>query len=73
MEQMTIDELVEETKPKPKPKAKPKPKPEPKKYDDKPTEYIPTDEDIKRYLSNIRKEKALKKQQGYEKLISGAF
>ena len=84
MEQMTIDELVEETKPKPKPKAKPKPKPQ--KVENIPSDkdiknhvfakaeaFVPTDEDIKRYLSNIRKEKAMKKQQGYEKLISDAF
>ena len=71
MEQMTITELVEETKPKPKPKAKPIAKPH--KVEDKPTEYVPTDDDIKRYLSNIRKEKAMRKQQGYDQLISNAF
>ena len=71
MEQMTITEFVEETKPKP--KAKAKPKPEPVKVIDKPAEYIPNDEDIKRYLSNVRKEKAMRKQQGYDKLMSNAF
>ena len=71
MEQMTITELIEETKPKPKPKAKPIAKPQ--KVEDKPAEYVPTDDDIKRYLSNIRKEKAMRKQQGYEKLIGSAF
>jgi len=71
MEQMTITELTEETKPKAKAKAKAIPKPQ--KVEDKPAEYTPTDDDIKRYLSNIRKEKAMKKQQGYEKLISNAF
>ena len=74
MEQMTITELIEETKPKP--KAKPKPKPEPVKVIDKPAfveQYIPNDEDIKRYLSNVRKEKAMRKQQGYDKLMSSAF
>ena len=75
MEEMTITELIEETKPKAKPKPKPQPKPQPKKYEEppKPTEYVPTDDDIKRYLSNIRKEKAMRKQLGYEKLISNAF
>ena len=75
MEHMTISELIEETKPKAKPKPKPQPKPQPKKYEEppKPTEYVPSDDDIKRYLSNIRKEKAMRKQQGYEKLISSAF
>ena len=75
MEQMTITELIEETKPKAKPKPKPQPKPQPKKYEEppKPAEYTPTDDDIKQYLSNIRKEKAMRKQQGYEKLISSAF
>ena len=74
MEQMTITELIEETKPKP--KAKPKPKPEPVKAIEKPAlveQYIPNDDDIKRYLSNVRKEKAMRKQQGYEKLMSSAF
>ena len=72
--QMTIKpqgQLIEETKPKP--KAKPKPKPEPVKVIDKPAEYIPNDDDIKRYLSNVRKEKAMRKQQGYDKLMSSAF
>jgi len=92
MEQMTITELIEETKPKPKPKAKARPKATAiqQKVEDKsvgaeppplkatkspfqPTEYIPNDEDVKRYLSNIRKEKAMRKQHGYEKLISTAF
>ena len=90
MEQMTISELIEETKPKPKPepepviidieevpKAKPKfklkPKPQPSKYQETTPEYVPTDEDIKRYLSNIRKEKAMKKQQGYDRLMINAF
>ena len=68
---MTITELTEETKPKPKPKAKPIAKPQ--KVEEKPVEYVPTDDDVKRYLSNIRKEKAMRKQQGYEKLISNAF
>jgi len=71
MEQMTITELIEETKPKP--KAKPKPIPKPAKVEDKPAEYIPNDEDIKIYLSNVRKEKAMRKQQGYDKLMSSAF
>ena len=80
MEQMTITELIEETKPKPKakPKPKPKPQPEPKKYEEQPKptfveQYIPNDDDIKRYLSNVRKEKAMRKQQGYDKLMSSAF
>jgi len=71
MEQMTITELIEETKPKPKPR--PKAIAIQQKVEDKPTEYIPNDEDVKRYLSNIRKEKAMRKQHGYEKLISTAF
>ena len=73
MEQITITELMEETKPKAKPKPKHQPKPQPKKYEEPPAQYTPTDDDIKRYLSNIRKEKAMRKQQGYEKLISTAF
>jgi len=75
LEQMTITELIEETKPKPKAKACPKGKPiaNPAKAEEKPTEYIPNDDDIKRYLSNVRKEKAMRKQQGYDKLISTAF
>ena len=73
MEQMTISELIEETKPKAKPKPKPKPKPQPIKYEETKPEYVPTDDDIKRYLHNIRKEKAMKKQQGYDRLISTAF
>jgi len=75
MEQMTITELIEETTPKPKAKACPKSKPiaNPAKAEEKPTEYIPNDDDIKRYLSNVRKEKAMRKQQGYDKLISTAF
>ena len=78
LEQMTITELIEETKPKPKAKACPKGKPiaNPAKAEEKPTfveQYIPNDEDVKRYLSNIRKEKAMRKQHGYEKLISTAF
>ena len=73
MEQMTITELVEETKPKPKAKAKPVPKPVKVEEQPKPAEYIPNDDDIKRYLSNVRKEKAMRKQQGYEKLMSSAF
>ena len=71
LEQMTITELIEETKPKPKPR--PKAIAIQQKVEDKPTEYIPNDEDVKRYLSNIRKEKAMRKQHGYEKLISTAF
>ena len=71
MEQMTITELIEETKPKP--KAKDKPIAKPAKVEDKPAEYIPNDDDIKRYLSNVRKEKAMRKQQGYDKLMSSAF
>jgi len=74
MEQMTITELIEETKPKP--KAKPKPKPEPVKVIEKPAlveQYMPNDDDIKRYLSIVRKEKATRKQQGYDKLMSSAF
>ena len=70
MEQMTITELIEETKPKPKPKPKPQPKRQRKKYEDTPTEYIPNDDDVKIYLGNIRKKKAMRKQQGYDKLIS---
>ena len=70
-EQMTITEIIEETKPKP--KAKPKPIAKPAKVEDKPAEYIPNDDDIKRYLSNVRKEKAMRKQQGYDKLMSSAF
>ena len=73
LEQMTITELIEETKPKPKAKARPKAIANPAKAEDKPTEYIPNDEDVKRYLSHIRKEKAMRKQHGYEKLISTAF
>jgi len=73
LEQMTITELIEETKPKPKPKPRPKAIAIQQKVEDKPTEYIPNDEDVKRYLSNIRKEKAMRKQHGYEKLISTAF
>jgi len=92
LEQMTITELIEETKPKPKAKACPKgksvgaeppplkatkspfqPIANPVKAEEKPTEYIPNDDDIKRYLSNVRKEKAMRKQQGYDKLISTAF
>ena len=73
LEQMTITELIEETKPKPKPKPRPKAIAIQQKVEDKPTEYIPNDEDVKRYLSNIRKEKAMRKQQGYDKLISTAF
>ena len=70
---MTITELVEDCKPKAKPKPKPKPKPTPSKYEETTPEYVPTDEDIKRYLSNIRKEKAMKKQQGYDRLMVNAF
>ena len=71
---MTITEIIEETKPKPKTKASAsKPIAKPQKVKDKPTEYIPTDDEIKTYLSNIRKEKAMRKQQGYDNLISTAF
>ena len=78
LEQMTITELIEETKPKPKAKACPKGKPiaNTAKAEEKPTfveQYIPNDDDIKKYLSNVRKEKAMRKQQGYDKLISTAF
>ena len=73
MEQMTISELVEETKPKAKPKAKAIPKPQKVEEQPKPTEYVPTDDDTTRYLNNIRKEKAMRKQQGYDQLISNAF
>ena len=94
MEQMTITELIEETKPTPKPvaepepvivdieevpkakpkaKPKPKPQPQPSKYQEITPEYVPTDDDILRYLRNIRKEKAMKKQQGYDRMMSAAF
>ena len=76
LEQMTVTEILEETKPRPKPKPKPQPKPQPKKYEDaiyQPPTLAPNDDDVKRYLSNIRKEKAMKKQQGYDKMISSAF
>lgn len=71
MEQMTITEFIEETKPKPKPNVKPIAKLE--QVEDKPLEHIPNDDDIKRYRSNIRKEKAMRKQQGYDKLIRLPF
>ena len=45
----------------------------PVKVEEKPVEYIPNDDDIKRYLSNVRKERAMRKQQGYDKLMSNAF
>ena len=62
-----------ESAPKPKAKAKPVPKPVKVEEQPKPAEYIPNDDDIKRYLSNVRKEKAMRKQQGYDKLMSSAF
>ena len=81
---MTITELIEETKPKPKAKAKAISKPQ--KVENIPSDkdiknhvfvnaeaFVPTDDDIKKYLSNVRKEKAMRKQQGYDKLISSAF
>lgn len=84
MEQMTVTEILEETKPKPKPR--PKAIAVPKKVENIPSDkdikthvlvkeeaFVPTDDDVKKYLGNIRKEKAMKKQQGYEKMISTAF
>jgi hypothetical protein len=84
MEQMTVTELLEETKPRPKAKAKAISKPQ--KVENIPSDkdikdhvfvkaeaFAPTDDDIKKYLSNIRKEKAMRKQQGYDKLIRTAF
>jgi hypothetical protein len=85
MEKLTISEP--KPKAKAKPKAKPKsacaipveentPVPlTPGEKDDKGQNfyYIPNDEDIKRYLGNMRKEKAMKKNQGYERLIGSAF
>jgi hypothetical protein len=67
LEQMTVTEILEETKP------KPKPKPKPPKAQETLAEYTPTDDDIKKYLGNVRKEKAMRKQQGYDKLIRTAF
>ena len=68
-----ITDIEEVPKAKPKPKPKPKPQPQPSKYEETTPEYVPTDDDIKKYLNNIRKEKAMKKQQGYDRLMSTAF
>ena len=84
LELMTITELIEETKPEPKAKAKAISKSQKVENlsSDKDIKnhvfvnaeaFVPTDDDIKRYVSNVRKEKAMRKQQGYETLISTAF